>query len=229
VDSLERSLPLVLFDIDGTLISRAGPHHKRALTEAVRLVMGHDVSLDGIPTQGMLDCELFRILLQPIVQSADPISQALPHLIAAAQQQYLVDCPETLAERVCPGVVPFLESLRQADIPCAIVSGNLRAIGWKKLELAGLRPYFQTGAFAEDGDTRSDLVRTLLNGSRLSGGPRGPVSLIGDHQNDIRAARANGIRSIAVATGLSSLEELQSEEPDLLFEDLTSASLQHVL
>lgn len=196
----------------------------------MRVVTGYTVSLEGIPTQGMLDCDLFRILLQTAFAEPEPFGQILPALIAEAQQQYFLDCPPNLHSCVCPGAVRFLESLKEADVPCAIVSGNLRAIGWKKLELAGLRPYFFAGAFAEDGITRAQLVSKVLS-QVLGDGPLSDasVSLIGDHPNDVRAARANGIRAIAVATGLSSSEELSREQPDILFEDLTAASVNHVL
>jgi beta-phosphoglucomutase-like phosphatase (HAD superfamily) len=35
-----KSRALVLFDIDGTLVRRAGPHHREALVEAVRAPTG---------------------------------------------------------------------------------------------------------------------------------------------------------------------------------------------
>ena len=58
------SRALVLFDIDGTLLRRAGSHHKDALLTAVREVTGHDTSFDRIPTGGMLDRDLIRALLK---------------------------------------------------------------------------------------------------------------------------------------------------------------------
>jgi beta-phosphoglucomutase-like phosphatase (HAD superfamily) len=44
---------LVLFDIDGTLVRRAGPHHREALVEGVRRVTGLVTSTDDIPVQGI--------------------------------------------------------------------------------------------------------------------------------------------------------------------------------
>jgi phosphoglycolate phosphatase len=55
------------------------------------------------------------------------------------------------------------------------------------------------------------------------------VALIGDHPNDIRAARANRVRSIAVATGLVSAEELLEHSPDILVPDLRALSLEALL
>jgi phosphoglycolate phosphatase-like HAD superfamily hydrolase len=55
------------------------------------------------------------------------------------------------------------------------------------------------------------------------------VALIGDHPNDIRAARANGVRSIAVATGLVPADELAEHAPDILVPDLRALSMEMLL
>jgi len=55
---------VVLFDIDGTLLRRSGPHHREALVEAVRRVTGLDTSTDGIPVQGMLDRDILAQMLR---------------------------------------------------------------------------------------------------------------------------------------------------------------------
>ncbi len=67
-----------------------------------------------------------------------------------------------------------------------------------------MRPYFRFGAFAELAKDRAGLVRFAIRHARREGwiGRDSHISLIGDHPNDVRAAKANGIRAIAVATGL---------------------------
>lgn len=178
----------------------------------------------------MLDCDLLRLLLEQAQLQEDAIVEALPSVMAESQRHYLQNCPSDLRHRVCAGVVTLLEHLASEQAACAIVSGNLSAIGWKKLELSGLRSYFNAGAFADQGATRTELVTTALTTIRKRGelSATASVSLVGDHPNDVRAARANGIRAIAVATGLSSVEELRQERPDLLLEDLTWLSMEHL-
>jgi phosphoglycolate phosphatase-like HAD superfamily hydrolase len=224
------SRAFVLFDIDGTLIRRAGPHHKRALIEAVRLVNGIEASLDHIPTQGMLDGDLFRMMLTEAGLPDTEILRALPALIDAAETYYLANCPESLAANVCPGVERLLEDLSASNIPAGLVTGNFSAIAWKKMELAGLRAHFRLGAFAEHGETRADLVREALERARaarlIEAGTR--ISLIGDHPNDIRAARAHAIQAIASATGLSPRDELAAEHPDILVSDLTELEVRQL-
>jgi phosphoglycolate phosphatase len=222
---------LVLFDIDGTLVRRAGPHHKQALINAVKLVTGHPSTLDDVPTHGMLDGDLLRIMLERLAFREADILSVLPVLMETAQKCYAGNCPGDLSDKLCPGVRPLLEQLNASSIPVGLVTGNLTAIGWKKLELAGLRSYFRLGAFADHGHTRAKLVAAALEQARtrtlLDEATR--VSLIGDHPNDIRAARANGIRAIATATGLCSYEELQAEAPDILVRDLTELTMDTIL
>jgi phosphoglycolate phosphatase len=93
-----------------------------------------------------------------------------------------------------------------------------------------LRPYFRFGAFAEFAKDRAGLVRYAIRHARSKGwiGHESRISLIGDHPNDVRAAKANGIRAIAVATGLTALEELQSHSPDILVPDLRSLALERL-
>jgi phosphoglycolate phosphatase-like HAD superfamily hydrolase len=103
-----------------------------------------------------------------------------------------------------------------------LVTGNLARIGWKKMDRAGLRRYFRFGAFADMARDRAGLARLAIRHAREQGWIRRgtPVFLIGDAPADILAARANGIRSIAVATGLVSRADLQRHSPDLVLEDL---------
>ena len=56
--------------------------------------------------------------------------------------------------------------LEAERIPAGLVTGNLSAIAWKKMDAAGLRPYFQFGAFAEMADTRADLARLVVPSQR---------------------------------------------------------------
>lgn len=221
---------IVLFDIDGTLLRRAGPHHKQALVEAVRQVTGLDTSLDRIDTSGMLDRDLIRAMLQEVGAKLRQIQRWMPDIVEYAQTHYQLICPE-LHDRVCPGVPEILARLQVERIPAGLVTGNLTRIGWKKMEAAGLRAHFQFGAFADMARTRADLARLATREARRKGlaARHAVVSLIGDHPNDIQAAKLNGIRSIAVATGVCSQEELAACGPDVLIPDLRSLELKSLL
>ena len=224
------SRALVLFDIDGTLLRRAGSHHKDALLAAVREVTGHNTSFDRIPTGGMLDRDLIRALLKETPARAREIEGWMPDIVRRAQEHYQSICPE-LSDKVCPGARELLQALNEAGIPAGLVTGNLTAIAWKKMEACGLRSFFDIGAFADMATTRAGIAEVAIREARRKGiaGRDTVISLIGDHPNDVQAAKLNRIRSIAVATGLSSFDELAACRPDALVPDLRSLKLESLL
>lgn len=212
---------LVLFDIDGTLIRKAGPHHRDALVAAVRQATGIETTNDQIPTQGMLDRDILNIMLRNAGASRAVIREKMPEIVRHAQDIYVRSCPD-LKNNVCPGVRTLLRRLSSRSIPTGLVTGNLTHIGWKKMEQAGLKEFFNFGAFAEMASSRAGLVRIALRHARheklIHRGTS--ISLIGDHPNDVEAAKKNGVQSIAVATGVVPADELAACTPDLLLLDL---------
>jgi phosphoglycolate phosphatase-like HAD superfamily hydrolase len=75
---------------------------------------------------------------------------------------------------------------------------------------------------------RADLVAIALRHARREGwiDRASPVALVGDHPNDIRAAKANRVRSVAVGTGLVGTAELALHAPDVLVPDMRSLSIE---
>ena len=220
---------LALFDIDGTLVRRAGPHHREALVHGIRRVTGVETTTDGIPVQGMLDPDIVTTMLRRAGVPRAAIREAIPAIARAAERHYLRVCP-ALHDKHCPGVEPLLERLTRRGILLALVTGNLTRIGWRKLERAGLREFFRFGAFGEMAKTRAGLAKMAIAEARRRGWiARGaPVSLIGDAPADILAARSNHIRAIAVQTGITPVAELVAEHPDVLLRDLRDLRLRMI-
>jgi len=208
----------VLFDIDGTLMRGAGAHHKEALLEGVRRVTGHEASFDGIDTAGKLDMDLIAALLQATPHTPE----LLKEIARESQVAYTKNCKQDLRPFVLRGARELLEELNRLNAAIALVTGNLSAIGWRKMELAGLKHFFHCGAFSEDGSTRAELAHLATQRARQQNHASSDcrVFLIGDHRNDIQAAKANGIRSIAVATGPMPATELRTCAPDVFLESL---------
>jgi phosphoglycolate phosphatase len=212
---------LVLFDIDGTLVRRAGPHHRQALVDAVRRVTGLETTTDHIPVHGMLDPDILTRMMREAGLRPAAIRSAMPEIIRRAQQIYLHSVPN-LQRKTCPGVRHLLRRLERDGVLLGLVTGNLTRIGWKKLDRAGLKPYFRFGAFGEMAKDRGGLARLAIRQARARGWicPGTPISLVGDAPSDMLAAQANGIRAIAVLTGISTREDLLACGPDLVLADL---------
>ncbi len=217
---------LVLFDIDGTLVRRAGAHHREALVYGVRRVTGIETTTEGIPVQGMLDPVIIEQMLRNAGATRTAIRQAMPEIERAAERFYLRVCP-VLHDKHCPAVEATLEKLERRDVLLALVTGNLTRIGWRKLDRAGLKRYFRFGAFGEMAKTRAGLAKWAIAEARRRRwiDRHAPVSLIGDATSDIVAAKANGIRSISVRTGITPREELVALAPDYLLRNLRELRL----
>jgi phosphoglycolate phosphatase len=217
---------LILFDIDGTLLRRAGPHHRDALAAGIRQVTGLETTTEGIPVQGMLDPDILTIMLSRVGVSRVAARRGLPEIQRAAERYYLRVCPEIHGKH-CPAVKEVLERLTRRGVLLGLVTGNLTRIGWHKLDRAGLRRYFRFGAFGEMATTRAGLARMAIREARSRGwiGRDAAISLVGDSPNDVIAARLSRIRSIAVHTGITPPAELEAERPDFLLRTLRDLRL----
>lgn len=184
---------------------------------------GLSTTLEDVPTAGMLDRDLIASMLRTAGHRERRIRAMLREIMTECQNCYVANCAIDLRGNVCVGVPEFIAQLITRGALLGLVTGNLSQIGWKKVELAGLRECFSIGAFAEDGTTRTRLARVAARRAMKQGliGKNCRISLIGDHVNDVEAARRNGFQAIAVATGVTSLEELRASNPDILVRDLT--------
>jgi phosphoglycolate phosphatase len=189
-----------------------------------------ETTTEGVPVAGMLDREILKTMMLRAGMSRGAIERVMPEVVARAQSIYVRRVPD-ISKKVCPGVRNLLRRLTARGAVIGLVTGNLSRIGWRKMVRAGLRPYFRFGAFAELAHDRAGLVRIAIRRARKEGwiGRDSRISLIGDHPNDVLAARANGIRAIAVGTGIVPLEELQSHSPLIAIPDLRSLKLDDLL
>jgi phosphoglycolate phosphatase-like HAD superfamily hydrolase len=154
----------------------------------------------------------------------------LPDVIRTAERIYVRTCPD-ISRRVCLGVRHLLARIQRAGAVTGLVTGNLTRIGWNKMRRAGLDEFFRFGEFGETASRRAGLVRNAIRRARREGwiGKGANISLIGDHVNDILAARANGVRSIAVCTGVLSMEELAAHWPNIIVPDMRSIHIDMLL
>ena len=173
-----KSSPLVLFDIDGTLVRRAGPHHREALAYGIRRVMGLETTTDGIPVQGMLDPLILTAMLRRAGARSSQIRASLAAIERAAVRYYLRVCPP-IGDRLCPGVPAALAKLQRHGALLGLVTGNLTRIGWHKLERAGLASYFVFGAFGDMAPNRAALVKLAIGEARRRRSRRLAAELVG--------------------------------------------------
>jgi phosphoglycolate phosphatase len=206
---------LLLFDIDGTLLGRAAEAHREALHAALLEVHGIDADevRRPIAPAGRTDGEIARALLLAAGVSARRIDQRALEVKEECCRAYAILCPPDLSDKVLPGVTDLLEWLAtRDDVRLALVTGNYEPVARLKLLRAGVGSYFNRGqgAFGSDSEDRTALPPLARRRAGLLGSPhpREQTIVIGDTPHDVACARADGLRSFAVATGPFETAEL---------------------
>jgi phosphoglycolate phosphatase-like HAD superfamily hydrolase len=213
---------LVLFDVDGTLLS-AGRAARESILAALSAVLGWKGSADGNDFSGKTDPQILRELVLDAVGAA-----RFESALDAVLDRYV----EELAIRLRPGaVVPkpgvrdLLERLaRDPRVTLALLTGNIERGARMKLEPPGFNPYFPFGAFGDDSADRYSLPAIAVARARERTGRSftgQSVVIIGDSVHDVACGRSLGARAIAVATGPTPARNLAAERPDALFADFS--------
>lgn len=210
---------LLLFDIDGTLVSGATEAHAAALHTALHEVHGLAEQVDsaralGIDPAGRTDPEIARLLLLAHGVSAERIDARADDVREACCATYARTCPPDLSETVLPGVPELLERLAGRDgVRLALLTGNYEPVARVKLRAAGIGGWFDAreGAFGSDGEDRAELPEIARRRAGRTAGvahPRERTIVIGDTPRDVACALADGVRCLGVETGRFSAAEL---------------------
>ena len=211
---------IVLFwDIDGTLLTtgRAGMF---AWEDSLRELIEGEFDLSNFRTAGMTDYQIARRTLDLVGADTNPAT------VERFLRRYEELLPASLPRRqgrVLDNVREILEHLRhqRPDVRSYLLTGNTRAGARAKLTYYGLSEFFPDGAFAEDLGERSTIAARALELAKRAG-PVGDetIFVIGDTPHDIECAKAIGAKTIAVATGGYSVDELRPHNPWRLFDVL---------
>jgi phosphoglycolate phosphatase-like HAD superfamily hydrolase len=223
---------LLLWDIDGTLVymDRAG---ERSLLNVIRDLYQRDLG-DHLPVdlRGRTDTSILRDLLAFLDVKVTPEEETR---FRAAYLSLLPSTLPTVQPHIKPGIREALDAVHaHPEIHQALLTGNLREGARLKLTHLGLWDYFEFGAFADDSHIRDELGPFALARAKEKLGIEFPperVFIIGDTPHDIACGKAIGAKTIAVATGAFSVEELAALNPTHTFADLsdTQALLKAVL
>jgi phosphoglycolate phosphatase len=211
-------MTILFWDIDGTLLTTAKAGVP-AWEQAVREVTGRDFQLSSIRVPGMTDYQIAVRTFEMLDFTAD---EATLHRMVRRYEELLPTTLPSRQGRVLPNVREILEFVgARDDVRSYLLTGNTRGGAKAKLTHYDLLRYFPDGAFAEDARDRSTIAARALELARRAG----PVNhdalfVIGDTEHDIHCAQAIGARTIAVATGGYTADELRSHNPWRVFDEL---------
>lgn len=212
---------LLLWDIDGTLITTVGVG-RRVMEEAARLAAG----LAEVPTvvmSGKTDPQILTEIFTAAGLERGHIDTILPDAVAAAEQA-LVGLEDELRAngRLLPGVKALLERADATPgVRQTLLTGNLTPNAAVKVAAFGITDHFdvEVGAYGTDHADRLELVPIALERvERLRHETYDPaeVWVIGDTANDLACARAGGVRCLLVGTDAAPL----AGDADAWFETL---------
>ncbi|MBI4014304.1 MAG: haloacid dehalogenase-like hydrolase [Candidatus Rokubacteria bacterium] len=215
---------LVLFDVDGTLLSASGAG-RRALGRALVDVFGTAGPIDSYDFHGGTDPQIVRDLLGAAGLPLAEILAREAELFACYLEQLEAELGDGRGVRLYPGVAALVEALAgEPDCVVGLLTGNIEPGARLKLRSTGLWPRFRLGAYGSDDADRTRLPAVAAQRAGVLVGRtfRGrDVVVIGDTPRDVGCGRAFGAVCLAVATGRHPVADLEACTPDHVFPDLS--------
>jgi phosphoglycolate phosphatase-like HAD superfamily hydrolase len=216
---------LVLFDIDGTLISTEGAGVK-AFAQTSAELYGLPEATKGMTFAGRTDRALVELIFN---QNSIEITEAKVKQFFKAYLERLNHFLPTDNTTPLPGVMELMEKIRQSQSPPVIglLTGNHSQGAQLKLKHYNIWDEFEMGAFGDKTTERNAVAQEALAWAKERWDDIKPeeILVIGDTERDIQCARSIGAKVLAVATGHSSIEELQAFDPDWASIDLLAENL----
>ena len=213
---------LVLFDIDGTLV-RTGHAGTQAFAKTFATEFDLHHGSEKMKFAGRTDVSLVREFFK--IHGLDEAPAHFRQFFA----RYVFWLDHILADshgHACPGVFELIRDLQNLPQPplLGLLTGNIRLGAEIKLRAYGLWENFVMGGFADDHEDRNHIaVAALERGRRVLGKDLQPqeIVVIGDTPFDVKCGKFIGAKTLAVATGGATLEELKPCGADWTVADLT--------
>lgn len=212
---------VLLFDIDGTLVTTGGAG-TAAWKRAFEDLYGIPADIGEYTDAGMTDPEVGKRTFEAVLHRFPTYAE-----LAQLLQRRLEYMPEAVERStgymVLPGVPERLQQLSRSGHLLGLVTGNIDGAAHIKLQRGDLGRWFTFGAYAGGGTERADIVAEAAHRAEAIVGhelPRREVFVIGDTPLDIDAAHAVGCTAIGVATGHYSSAALTEAGADRVIETL---------
>ena len=211
-------MKLFLFDVDATLILTGGAG-LRALDRTFQKLLNVDAAMRSVAPHGKTDPAIVREIFHKQFNS-DHVDDALMSNILETYVFFLHEEVEiTDKYEVLPGIHEILtEMSSRNDVLLGLATGNVETGARIKLRRGDLNRFFSFGGYGSDSENRVDLVRRAAErAATLQGEPirSSHVWVIGDTRRDIDAGREAGFKTVGVATGQYSVEQLREVGADL--------------
>ncbi len=212
----------VIFDMDGTLVDLFELHY-----QGFRSVILADYGLDFTPSDlrphyGKAGEEIARAFFE-----AHGVEGVDYGRFADKRRRWVTG--NIRACKPLPGAKRLLGELRAAGVPIALGTSNPREVGEAILGACGLAGHFKYESYREPNVPGKPAPDVFLEAARGLNVRPSECVVVEDSVHGVLAAKAAGMRVVAVATGTHTRGELEALRPDLLADGLESVTVQDVV
>jgi phosphoglycolate phosphatase-like HAD superfamily hydrolase len=225
----KNTMPLILFDIDGTLL-HVGTSSQRAFRRAFEELFKSFPLDTNVKKSGRTD----HAIAQDVARNT--LGRDLAPLEMTRLHTRYTDFLEEELEyehhhfKILPGVTELMEHLTaRGDCLLGIQTGNIELAAKLKLRRARIERHFLLGGYASDSTVRSELVGHALRRAEVHTpgicARSTDVLIVGDTPLDIEAGKVHGLRTVGVATGAYTEEALKESGADHVLKDFSLLDL----
>jgi phosphoglycolate phosphatase len=210
---------LVLWDVDYTLLHTGGAGREWSLA-ALAEVLGRPVRFGDI--SGRTEKAIVYGVLREL--GIEPAPGYVERYAGVLATRYGRDAGELVRRGgVLAGVREVLTALAgYPDVIQTLVTGNVPEIAAAKLRAFDLAGHLnlEMAAYGGEHEDRAELVRLARRRAGMAAADGRDTVVVGDTVNDVVAARAAGVRVLAVASGATTVDELAAAGADRVLPDL---------
>lgn len=208
----------IIFDMDGVLVDNSSVH-----LEAFKIfAKGYGITLSDDALAGMYgkgNDEIMPAIVPPDLVREKGI-ETLGREKEAIYRRIYAPTIRTVA-----GLVPLLEELQQAGIPCAVGSSGPKENVDFVLDSCGIRPFFSVIIDGEMVASRKPDPDIFLLAARRLGTEPSEALVFEDSLAGIEAAHRGKMPVIALTTTYSRSELETKAQPDAVFDDFTDINI----
>lgn len=222
---------LVLFDLDGTLVTTGGAGCQ-ALIKGMEKLYGKKPVFEHALISGRTDLDNFTIVYGLLHKGKKPTATELKKMERAYVEQLPTEVHALVRAKkydLIPGVDKFLKELsKEKDVFVALGTGNVEKGAYIKLEPSGLGKYFTVGGWGTDGHTREDMLKAAVKRAEKKFKTKfepDQVYVIGDTHRDICAAKNCGFHNAVITTGLGDPKKIFRAAAELEVADFKDSML----
>jgi phosphoglycolate phosphatase-like HAD superfamily hydrolase len=217
-----RQTPILLYDIDGTLLNVQREFLLNIIEEQLILFNIEKPDTNSRSFAGRTDRGIFMELIGDMPNAASLFKKLVSNYSNAMTEHLSREFIQ-----LHDGAVESVEESISLNIPVGLCTGNIQPVAMKKVQTAGLHDTFTFGGFGDTSEDRNELPGEADRDyrSKFNENPaHGRYVIIGDTPNDIRCAHHFGAKSVAVTTGGFSETELEAFNPDLIVSSLHNSA-----